>query len=77
MSLIDLWAGWLDRYLIVSLEDGIGEVDWAGWRMLERAPRLARPAVGDDLFVTNTAFIERGIREGAANAVLIKVNGGP
>jgi enolase len=73
-ELIDLWASWLDRYPIVSLEDGIGEVDWAGWRALTKRLGDRVQLVGDDLFVTNTAFIERGIAEHAANAVLIKLN---
>jgi enolase len=73
-ELIDLWASWLDRYPIVSLEDGIGEVDWAGWRALTARLGDRVQLVGDDLFVTNTAFIERGIAEHAANAVLIKLN---
>jgi enolase len=73
-ELIDLWASWLDRYPIVSLEDGIGEVDWAGWRALTARLGERVQLVGDDLFVTNTAFIERGIADHAANAVLIKLN---
>ena len=73
-ELIDLWASWLDRYPIVSLEDGIGEVDWAGWRALTARLGDRVQLVGDDLLVTNTVFIERGIAEHAANAVLIKLN---
>ncbi|MEO5703633.1 MAG: phosphopyruvate hydratase [Candidatus Limnocylindrales bacterium] len=73
-ELIDLWASWLDRYPIVSLEDGIGEVDWVGWRRLTERVGARVQLVGDDLFVTNTSFIERGIAEGSANAVLIKLN---
>ena len=73
-ELIDLWATWLDRYPIVSLEDGIGEEDWDGWRALTSRLGDRVQLVGDDLLVTNPAFIERGIREHAANAVLIKLN---
>ena len=73
-GLIDLWASWLDRYPIVSLEDGLGETDWAGWRELTARVGERVQLVGDDLFVTNPTFIERGIREEAANAVLIKLN---
>ncbi len=73
-ELIDLWAGWLDRYPIVSLEDGIAEADWAGWRRLTARLGSKVQLVGDDLFVTNTSFIERGIAEDSANAVLIKLN---
>jgi enolase len=73
-ELIELWASWLDRYPIVSLEDGIGEADWAGWRRLTKRLGGKVQLVGDDLFVTNTSFLERGIAEGSANAILIKVN---
>ena len=73
-ELIDLWGGWLDRYPIVSLEDGIAEEDWAGWRALNARFGDRVQLVGDDVFVTNPTFIKRGIAEHAANAVLIKLN---
>jgi enolase len=73
-ELIDLWGGWLDRYPIVSLEDGIAEEDWTGWRALNDRFGDRVQLVGDDLFVTNPTFIERGIAEHSANAVLIKLN---
>jgi enolase len=73
-ELIDLWAAWLDRYPIVSLEDGLGEDDWGGWQALTARLGQRVQLVGDDLLVTNPTFIERGIRERAANAVLIKLN---
>ena len=73
-ELIDLWAGWIDRYPIVSLEDGLGEADWPGWRSLTSRLGNRVQLVGDDLFVTNPTFIRRGIEEHAANAVLIKLN---
>ena len=73
-ELIDLWAGWIDRYPIVSLEDGLGEADWPGWRALTARLGDRVQLVGDDLFVTNPTFIRRGIEEHAANAVLIKLN---
>ncbi len=73
-ELIDLWASWLDRYPIVSIEDGMGEEDWTGWRELTRRLGDRVQLVGDDLLVTNPAFITRGISEEAANAVLIKLN---
>ncbi|MEA2673191.1 MAG: enolase [Chloroflexota bacterium] len=73
-ELIDLWGGWLDRYPIVSLEDGIAEEDWTGWRALNDRFGDRVQLVGDDLFVTNPAFIKRGIEEHSANAVLIKLN---
>ncbi len=73
-ELVDLWEGWLDRYPIVSIEDGMAQDDWPGWRLLtERlGPRVQ--LVGDDLFVTNVERIRRGVQERSANAVLIKVN---
>ena len=73
-ELIDLWATWADRYPIISLEDGLGEDDWAGWQALTRRLGQRLQLVGDDIFVTNPAFIRRGIAEHAANAVLIKLN---
>jgi enolase len=73
-ELIDLWASWVARYPIVSLEDGLAEDDWPGWRALTERLGERVQLVGDDLFVTNPVFIERGIEERAANAVLIKLN---
>jgi enolase 1/2/3 len=73
-ELIDLWSSWIDRYPIVSLEDGLGEADWPGWRALTGRLGDRVQLVGDDLFVTNPIFIRRGIEERAANAVLIKLN---
>ncbi len=73
-ELIDLWDTWTAKYPIVSLEDGLGEGDWAGW--VELTARLGSRVqlVGDDIVVTNPAFIERGIAESAMNSVLIKLN---
>src|SRR5437870_5679702 len=71
-ELSDLWSAWIDRYPIVSLEDGLGEEDWPGWRALTSRLGDRAQLVGDDLFVTNPVFIRRGIEERAANAVLIK-----
>jgi enolase len=73
-ELIDLWSTWVDRYPIVSLEDGLAEDDWSGWRALTARLGDRVQLVGDDLFVTNPLFIRRGIDERAANAVLIKLN---
>ena len=73
-DLIDLWSTWLDRYPIVSLEDGLGEADWPGWHTLTERLGDDVQLVGDDLFVTNPVFIRRGIEERSANAVLIKLN---
>jgi enolase 1/2/3 len=73
-GLIELWSTWLDRYPIVSIEDGLAEEDWSGWVALTKRLGERAQLVGDDLFVTNPRFIRRGIDERAANAVLIKVN---
>jgi enolase len=73
-DMIALYAELCDRYPIVSIEDGLAESDWAGWQKLTSALGDRVQLVGDDLFVTNVRFLERGIREGAANAILIKVN---
>jgi enolase len=73
-QLIDLWADWVARYPIVSLEDGLAEDDWAGWEQLTERLGDQVQLVGDDLFVTDTKRIARGIETSAANSVLIKVN---
>ena len=73
-ELIDLWERWADKYPIVSLEDGLGEDDWAGWRELSQRLGSKIQLVGDDILVTNPRFIARGISEHAMNAVLIKLN---
>jgi enolase len=73
-ELIELWSTWLARYPIVSLEDGLGETDWPGWRSLTERLGSRVQLVGDDLLVTNPRFIQRAIEERAANAVLIKLN---
>ena len=73
-ELITLYEGWIGKYPLVSIEDGLGENDWVGWK--EITTRLGNKVqlVGDDLFVTNTTRLERGIKEGIANSILIKVN---
>jgi enolase len=73
-QLIELWATWIDRYPIVSLEDGLAEDDWDGWRELTARLGSKVQLVGDDILVTNPAFIARGIEARAMNSVLIKVN---
>jgi enolase len=73
-EMVDLWADWVARYPIVSLEDGLAEEDWAGWRELNTRLGAAIQLVGDDILVTNPAFIRRGITEKAMNSVLIKLN---
>jgi enolase len=73
-QLVDFWADWADRYPIVSLEDGLAEDDWEGWRSLTARLGSRLQLVGDDLLVTNTERLARAIRERAANAILIKLN---
>jgi enolase len=73
-EMVDLWADWIARYPIVSLEDGLGEEDWAGWKELNTRLGDKVQLVGDDILVTNPAFIRRGITEQAMNSVLIKLN---
>lgn len=73
-ELIGLYEEWLKKYPIVSIEDGLAEDDWAGWQELTKRLGKRVQLVGDDIFVTNPDLIEKGIREGVANAVLIKLN---
>ena len=73
-EMVDFYERWVDRYPIISIEDGLAEDDWEGWALLTQRLGDRVQLVGDDLFTTNTTRIERGVRERAANAVLIKVN---
>ena len=73
-QMVDFWSGWARQYPIVSIEDGLAEDDWDGWRMLTEALGSGVQLVGDDLFVTNTRRLERGIQQKVANSILIKVN---
>ena len=73
-EMVSFWEDWVDRYPIVSIEDGMAEDDWDGWKSLTRRLGERLQLVGDDFFVTNTELVERGIREGAANSVLVKPN---
>jgi len=73
-GMIELWADLCDRFPIVSIEDGLGESDWAGWQTLTDRLGGRLQLVGDDLFVTNVDFLRRGIAERVANAILVKVN---
>jgi enolase len=73
-EMIAFWEDWVARYPIVSIEDGLAEEDWKGWSALTRSLGDRTQIVGDDLFVTNPTILDRGIREGAANAILIKLN---
>jgi enolase len=72
--MVDLYAGWVDRYPIVSIEDGLSENDWDGWRLLTERLGSRVQLVGDDLFCTNVDLLSRGIEQSVANAILIKVN---
>jgi enolase len=71
---VDYLAGWVDKYPIISIEDGMAEDDWEGWQLLTRKLGNRVQLVGDDLFVTNTRYLQRGIDEHVANSILIKVN---
>ena len=73
-GMIELYARWLEEYPIVSIEDGLSEDDWSGWESLTRTLGDRCQLVGDDLFVTNTERLARGIESGVANSILIKVN---
>ncbi len=73
-GLVDLWADWVSRFPIISIEDGMDEDDWDGWRMLDERLGSKIQLVGDDLLVTNAERIERAVREGSCNALLCKVN---
>ena len=72
--MIDLWATLCDKYPIVSIEDGLSEDDWAGWKKLTAKLGGKVQLVGDDLFVTNTERLKHGIAEGCGNSILVKVN---
>ena len=73
-ELVEFWVKWCKKYPIISIEDGMAEDDWKGWKMLTDALGSKVQLVGDDLFVTNVTRIERGIKESIANGLLVKVN---
>ena len=73
-EMVELYGKWVDRYPIVSIEDGLAEDDWEGWALLTERLQERIQLVGDDLFVTNVERFQRGIDEGVANAILVKVN---
>jgi enolase len=73
-ELVDYWVDLADRFPIVSIEDGMAEEDWDGWAALTKVLGNRVQLVGDDVFVTNVTLLEKGIREGVANAVLVKLN---
>jgi enolase len=73
-KMVEYWADWARQYPIISIEDGLAENDWAGWAALTETLGNSVQLVGDDLFVTNTLYLSRGIEEFVANSILIKVN---
>ncbi len=73
-EMVDMFAEWCSKYPIVSIEDGLGERDWAGWKVLTERLGETIQIVGDDLFVTNPSILKEGIEKGIANSILIKVN---
>ena len=73
-KMVDYWANWVKQYPIISIEDGMAEDDWKGWKLMTDTLGKKIQLVGDDLFVTNVNRLERGIKEGIANGLLVKVN---
>jgi enolase len=73
-QIVDMYASWVDKYPIISIEDGMSEHDWAGWKMLTDRLGKTTQLVGDDVFVTNTKILSEGIKQGIANSILIKIN---
>ena len=73
-QMVEFWANWVRQYPIVSIEDGMSEEDWPGWKLLTDTLGGKIQLVGDDIFVTNSSIFERGIAQGIANSILIKVN---
>lgn len=73
-EMVAYWANWIEKYPIISIEDGLAEDDWAGWKKLTEAIGNKVQLVGDDLFVTNVDRLTQGIEQGIANSVLVKVN---
>jgi enolase len=73
-EMVDYWKNWVNKYPIASIEDGLAEDDWSGWKLLTETVGDKVQLVGDDLFVTNTKRLQRGINEGIANSILVKVN---
>jgi enolase len=73
-EMVALYEDWVRQYPIISIEDGVAEGDWDGWRAITKALGKRVQLVGDDLFVTNTKILEKGIKEGVANSILIKLN---
>lgn len=74
LEFVDYLASWVDRYPLISIEDGMSEHDWDGWKLLTQRLGKHVQLVGDDIFVTNTEILREGIRQGLANSILIKIN---
>lgn len=72
--MVEYWENWVRQYPLISIEDGMAENDWAGWKELTRRVGQKIQLIADDIFVTNTRIIQKGINEGIANSVLIKLN---
>ena len=72
--MVDYWDNWTKKYPIISIEDGMAEDDWAGWKLMTDKMGDRVQLVGDDLFVTNVKRLSEGIKQGVANSILIKVN---
>ncbi|HNS18460.1 MAG TPA: phosphopyruvate hydratase [Bacteroidales bacterium] len=73
-QMVDYWKGWADKYPIISIEDGMAEDDWDGWKLMTDVMGKKIQLVGDDLFVTNVERLSQGIKNGVANSILIKLN---
>src|SRR5690606_33732286 len=73
-KMVEFWANWVKQYPIVSIEDGMAEDDWEGWKLLTDTIGKTVQLVGDDLFVTNSKRLQEGIDKGVANGLLVKVN---
>jgi enolase len=73
-EMVAFWADWCERYPIISIEDGLAEDDWAGWKLATEKLGHKIQLVGDDLFVTNSKRLQQGIEQGVANSILVKVN---
>ncbi len=73
-QMVDYWKNWVDKYPIISIEDGMAEDDWSGWKLMTDVMGKKIQLVGDDLFVTNSKRLQMGIDQGVANSILVKVN---
>jgi enolase len=73
-QMVDFWKDWVNRFPIISIEDGMAEDDWDGWELMTKELGKKIQIVGDDLFVTNTERLQKGIEKGIANSILVKVN---